>query len=64
MDSRVKIKLAKDYVVAKINADQYPDAASNYKIYGYPTLLFLNPDGQEIKRIDSYVDADTLLNQL
>lgn len=63
-DPRVKAKLAKDYVVAKINADQYPDAASNYKIYGYPTLLFLNPNGQEIKRFEGYIDADTLLNQL
>jgi thiol:disulfide interchange protein DsbD len=61
---QVQEKLSKNYVVAKIDADKYPDVASNYKIYGYPALLFLDSNGGEIKRIEGYVDADTLLNQL
>lgn len=63
-DPRVKTKLAKNYVIAKIDGDKYPDVASNYMIYGYPTLLFLNPNEQEIKRFEGYIDADALLNQL
>lgn len=63
-DSRVQEKLSKNYVVAKIDADKYPDIASNYKIYGYPTLLVLDSNGVEIKRIEGYVDSNTLLNQL
>ncbi|MGF7119391.1 thioredoxin family protein [Methanobacterium oryzae] len=63
-DPRVQEKLSKNYVVAKIDADKYPDIASNYKIYGYPTLLVLDSNGVEIKRIEGYVDSNTLLNQL
>ena len=60
----VQEKLAKNYVLAKIDAEKYPEIATNYGIYGYPTLLFLNSNGGEIKRIYGYVDAETLLNQL
>lgn len=63
-DPQVQEKLSENYVVAKIDASKYPDIASNYKIYGYPTLLFLDSNGQEIKRIEGYVDPNTLLNQL
>jgi thiol:disulfide interchange protein len=63
-DQQVQEKLSKTYVVAKIDADKYPDIASEYKIYGYPTLLFLDSNGREIKRIEGYVDSNTLLNQL
>ncbi len=63
-DPRVQEKLAKNYVVAKIDADKNSNLASNYGIYGYPTLLILNSNGQEINRIEGYVDADNLLNQI
>lgn len=63
-DPKVQEKLSKNYVVAKIDADKYPDIASNYKIYGYPTLLILDSNGVELKRIEGYVDSNTLLNQL
>lgn len=60
----VQEKLSKNYVVAKIDVDKYSDAASQFKVYGYPTLVFLNPNGQEIKRQEGYIDADGLLNRL
>ncbi len=63
-DSRVQEKLSKNYVVVKIDVDENPDVASKYKIYGYPTLVFLNPNGQEIKRQEGYIDPDGLLNEL
>lgn len=63
-DPLVQEKLSKNYVVAKIDADKYPDIASNYKIYGYPTLLVLDSNGGEIKRIEGYVDSNYLLNEL
>lgn len=63
-DPRVQEKLSKDYVVVKIDADTHPDTASQFKVYGYPTLVFLNPNGEEIKRQEGYIDPDGLLNQL
>lgn len=63
-NQQVKDKLSSKYVTVKIDVDKNPDLVSKYKIYGYPTMVFLNPDGTEIKRIDGYVDPGTLLNQL
>lgn len=63
-NQQVKDKLSSKYVTVKIDVDKNPDLVSKYKIYGYPTMVFLNPDGTEIKRIDGYVDHGTLLNQL
>lgn len=63
-DPNVQEKLSQNYVVAKIDADKYSEIASSYKIYGYPTLLFLDSNGGEMKRIEGYVDPNTLLNQL
>ncbi|MHB8881690.1 MAG: thioredoxin [Thermodesulfovibrionales bacterium] len=47
-------ELAKEYAgkmkVAKLNTDDNPDIASNYKIMGIPTLIFIK-DGKQIDQI-------------
>lgn len=63
-DPQVKEKLSRDYIPVKIDIDKNPQLASNYKIYGIPTLVILNPDGSEIKRHEGYIDPQELLNQL
>jgi len=35
-----------------------PDLVKRYHVVGYPTILFLAPDGQEIDRIFGYLEAD------
>ena len=57
-NQQVQEKLSNDYVVAKIDADKYPDIASEYKIYGYPTLLFLDSNGGKLKELIGYVDSN------
>ncbi|MGZ7048141.1 MAG: thioredoxin family protein [Methanobacterium sp.] len=63
-DPQVQDKLKSKYVLAKINIDSNPDIASKYKVYGVPTMVFLNPDGTEIKRNEGYLGPNELLNQL
>ncbi len=63
-DNRVQQKLNSKYVLVKIDTDKNKDITSKYKIYGFPTMVLLDPNGNEIKRIEGYVDADTLLNQI
>jgi thioredoxin 1 len=47
-------ELAKEYEgrvkVAKLNTDENPDVASNYKIMGIPTIMFFK-NGQKVDQI-------------
>lgn len=63
-DPDVKEKLSQNYVLVKINTDQNPDLASQYKIYELPTMVILNSNGQEVKRQGGYLTVDQLLNWL
>ena len=63
-DQKVKEKFAQKYVLVKINGDLYPDITSKYKVYGYPTLIILDSNGNEIKRQTGFVSATELLNIL
>lgn len=60
-DPRVQEKLRESYVFVKIDIDQDPNLASQFKIYGVPTLVFLDTNGQETKRREGYVTPDELL---
>jgi thiol:disulfide interchange protein DsbD len=63
-DTRVQDKLSQNYVAVKINTDDNPELASQYKVYSLPTLVILNSDGQEVKRYNGYISSDDLLNTL
>ncbi len=57
-------KLNANYIPVKIDVDKNPQIVSEYKVYGYPTMVILNPNGIEIKRFSGYRDADTFLNEI
>ncbi|KAF5069009.1 Thiol:disulfide interchange protein DsbD [anaerobic digester metagenome] len=63
-EARVQQKLSQNYVAVKVNTDNNPELASKYKIYGLPTVVILNSDGQELKRYSGYINSDELLNIL
>ena len=63
-DQKVKEKFAQKYVLVKINGDLYPNLTSKYKVYGYPTLIILDANGNEIKRQTGFVSATELINIL
>ncbi len=63
-DQNVKEKFTQKYVLVKINGDIYPDLTSKYKVYGYPTLVILDANGNEIKRQVGFVSATELINIL
>lgn len=62
-DPQVKQKLS-NYVLVKINVDQNPDLAKNYQIVSVPTLVFLNVNGHEIKRIQSFQEPSEFINNI
>lgn len=62
-NSRVQ-ELAQGFVCLKVNGDKFPNFVSKYLIEGYPTIVFLNPAGEEISRIVGYTDANGLLAKM
>jgi thioredoxin-related protein len=56
-DSRVT-RIARDHFVAvKIDGDKHEQLVHKYEVRGYPTIVFLEPDGQELKRIRGFEPA-------
>ncbi len=60
-------KLADEYagraLVAKINADDYPEILSRYGIMGIPTLLYFK-GGKEVDRIVGYTNYGALKTKM
>ncbi len=65
--------LTQQYVLVKVNAESSEelhykgktysemDLAQAFKVTGYPTILFLDPDGNHITSLPGYVKADEFL---
>jgi thiol:disulfide interchange protein DsbD len=64
VNQNVKQKFAQSYVLVKINVDQNPELASKYQVYGLPTLVVMDSNGNVIKRQEGFVSAGELLNIL
>jgi thiol:disulfide interchange protein DsbD len=63
-DPPVNRKLKENYVLVKIKLEENPNLASQYQIITTPTLVFLNANGKEIKRITGYIKPEDLINKL
>lgn len=59
-------KASEGFVRLKLDVDAAVSWAwkAKYKIGGYPTLLFLTPEGEEIGRVVGYLPADLLATRL
>jgi thiol:disulfide interchange protein len=60
---KVQEKLS-NYVLVKVNGDENPDFVMKYQIYGYPTVLILDPDGNIVKTVSGYQEPDDFINML
>ncbi len=55
----------KKFVCLKLDAENDadgPTVASKYKITGYPTLLYLKPDGSVVKKLSGKQSAEKLIS--
>ncbi|MHB8800471.1 MAG: thioredoxin family protein [Thermoanaerobaculia bacterium] len=60
-DGRVGVA-AKGLVAVKVNAEKGgEEIARRYRVRGYPTILFLDGEGNVVERVDGYVDADEMV---
>ena len=63
-DPQVKEKLTENYVLLKVNVDENPELSQKYQAYGLPTMIILDSNGNEIKRIIGYQSPEQLLSQI
>ena len=63
-NSEVISKLNDGYITVIIDINEQPQLASEYRIFGTPTVVFLDSSHNEVSRIEGYVDADEFLDIL
>jgi thioredoxin 1 len=64
VQKQVYTLLNEHYVSTKINLDNEKDLARKYRVTGIPALLFLDSQGNLLKRINGYVPMDNLVATL
>lgn len=60
----VQKELNDKYIVALVDVNKNADLALKYKAYGTPVTVILNQSGDEIYRIEGYVESDDFLDGL
>jgi len=60
-DKKVGSFLKDKTIAIKVNAEQDKKLATQYKVTGYPCLVFVNGEGKEVGRIPGYMPADSFL---
>lgn len=63
-DPQVVEKLTQNYVLLKVDVDENPDLSSKYTAYSLPTMIVIDSNGQEIKRIIGYQTPEQLLGKI
>lgn len=62
-DAKVK-ELLTNFICVKINGDKKPDLVSRYAVKGYPTVVFLDTEGDEISRVSGYLGPDEMAEKM
>jgi thiol:disulfide interchange protein len=57
-------KLAKDFVCIKLNPEKDPENGRKFKVQGFPTIIFTDSAGKEIRRVVGYKPADKFLKEM
>jgi len=63
-DPQVQALMAKYYVTASVDADEYPDLTSRYGDWGWPATIVLAADGSEIVKRRGYIPATQMASLL
>ena len=63
-DERVMRILHDGFVSVKVDTDEHPDIAKKYSVTGLPTILFLSPSGEEMRRITGFQPPDRFIQTI
>lgn len=57
-------KLNEKYISVIIDINNEPKIASKYKVFGTPTIIFLDSNQKQIGKVEGFIDANGFLNTL
>lgn len=60
-DPGVASRIQQDFVACEVDGSQERGFMQHYRVLGYPTLLFLSPEGEEIARLQGVVKPEQIL---
>lgn len=60
----VQKELNGKYIVLLADINKNPDVAKKHNVFGTPTVVFLDPSGKEIHKIEGYVNSNDFLKEL
>lgn len=63
-NSTIQKELNENFVVVLVDVNKNPDIAKKYRVFGTPTVQFLNSHGDSIKKIEGYVDSAEFLKTI
>ena len=63
-DSKVQEAINEKYIPAIVDINKNPMIASNYDVYGTPTVVFVSGDEEFVYQIDGYLDPEEFLDEL
>ena len=56
------VEHAKKFIPVLIDVDKNQPLVQKYKVQGFPTVLFINPNGTVVLRSEGFADTDTFLH--
>ncbi len=62
-NEKVQKLLADRTVAIKVDVDENPKLAREHKVSGIPCLVFLDGEGKEVGRLESYRDPEEFLEE-
>jgi len=63
-DSRVVQLVESNFLALSIDADQFPELVTRFRVEAYPTTLVIAPDQTILKRLTGYQSAESLISSI
>ena len=57
-DKNIQKELNEKFIVVIVDINKNPDIAGKYDVFGTPTVQFIDSNGDEISKIEGYIDSD------
>lgn len=51
------VDAASTVVAVKVDGDDHPELAERFEVVGYPTMVLVSPEGEELGRLSGYVSV-------